>query len=146
MKDNHQLLRVAGIIFGLVIPLLFTLVYLVLGIVASLALLSALLSGKATLHEILSMARLPLWTLAGWAGLVSLFSILKRRDYYLRPLNLRQIIGLFAGIAAAVPWLIIESTTGFILAGPIIFAIICLVGLKWKIRKSKERNQHPEGL
>jgi hypothetical protein len=74
MTDKHQFLRIAGIVFGLVIPFLFTFIYLAIGIVSFLALLSALLSGKAT----------------------------------------------------------------FILAGPIIFAIVCLVKLKWKIRKSRD--------
>lgn len=143
MTDRHQFIRIAGITFGLVIPLLFTFVYLMIGVVALLGLLSTLFSGEATLREILRMAIVPLWVVAGLAGLASLFSILKRSDYYLRPINLWQIMGLVAGIAAAIPWIIIESDTAFVLAGPIIVAVVCLSKLNWKIRKNKAEPSQP---
>jgi hypothetical protein len=143
MINKYRFLRIAGIIFGLVIPLLFTLVYLLMGIVVFLTLLSELFSGSATLRGILYTSKLSLWTFAGWSGLASLFSILKRSDYYLRPLNLWQIIGLVLGVAASVPWIVIEADTAFILAGPIIVAVVCLVKLKWNIRKNKTETSHP---
>jgi hypothetical protein len=152
-KYRFDGLWIAGIVFGLVIPLPFALMYSVL---AGGFMVPALFAVECTFQERLTAAGIILWTLAGWAGLASIFSILKRSGYSSRTLNLWQISGLISGIVAAAPWLAIEfkavtqnGTVGLFdllvlcLAGPTIVAVACLVKLKWKIRKNNMEASQP---
>jgi hypothetical protein len=152
-KYRFDGLWIAGIVFGLVIPLPFTLLYSVL---AGGFLAPGLFAAESTFQEKLIAAGLTLWILAGWAGLASILSILKRRDYSSRALNLWQVSGLVAGIAAASPWIFIgfeavslSQDAGlyylflFCLSGPIVVAVVCLWKLKWNIRKNQAEARLP---
>jgi hypothetical protein len=149
MTNKHRVdwLWIAGIVFGLVIPLPFALLYSVL---AGRYMAPALFVAGPTLQERLFAAGFLLWISAGWTGLVSIFSILQKRDYSSRALSLWQISGLVAGIIAASPWIFIGFEAValnqavdlyylflFFLTGPIIVAIVCLFKLKWNIRKNQ---------
>jgi hypothetical protein len=146
-------LWIAGIVFGLVMPLPFALIYSAL---AGYFFVPGLFAAGPTLQEKLLAALILLWPSAGWMGLASLFSILKRSDYSSRALSLWQISGLITGIVAASPWIITGSEAValnqagglyylflFCLAGPIVVAVVCLVKLKWKIRKNKTETSQP---
>ena len=116
----------------------------------------AMFVAEATFPERLLGAGFLLWLSAGWMGLTSIFSILKKRDYASRALKLWQISGLILGVAAASPWLLIGlklviqngsfdlfNLLVLCLAGPTIVAVVCLWKLKWNIRKDKAEASLP---
>jgi hypothetical protein len=152
-KPRIDGLWIFGIVFGLVIPMPFTLLYSAFAVCYAAP---AMFVAEATFQERLLGAAFLLWLSAGWMGLGSIFSILKRSDYSSRALNLWQISGLISGIVAAAPWLAIgfeavvqTGTVGLFdllvlcLAGPTIVAVVCLIKLKGKNRETKAETSQP---
>jgi hypothetical protein len=147
-KPLYIAVRIAGIVFGLILPLPIMLVYSMLVGPA----VPALFRGE----DRLSIAGLLIWGLAGWIGLASIFSVLVRRNYSSRAINLWQISGFLVGIVAATPVIIMEgdafaqhgtiypdSLFPLSVAGPIMVAVVCLVKFKWKIGKNQAEASRP---